>query len=328
MDKENRFKIISEGMRDGVSETCRKYGISRTLYYRWLKRFKSQGIDGLDDKKRTFSPPNKTSSQVEVIILELVKTYPTYGPKALKYLLDELGHDVSESAVFNVLRRKDLSKRASRIKYSKVDEPPQPSKIPRLFQLKSGECWIFWITDYGYYSHLGHIYGYNLFDLKSKIACTRLYNKVSYSNFEDLLTSTALSVARSLNLKINYICLFEDRKILKNAESISRSKLYKTLHNHGFEAKVHFLKDYQDHDQVMDLRSGYVEECMSVLMTLIQSNKSYVDIKMDFQNFVRKYNINFKRKYGQEWYTPVDYHNRLTNTKRILPIWAYTDRKY
>jgi transposase len=33
---EEKWQIVQEGMKSGnVSETCRRYGIAQTLYYRW-----------------------------------------------------------------------------------------------------------------------------------------------------------------------------------------------------------------------------------------------------------------------------------------------------
>lgn len=328
MEKNERFKIISEGLQNGVSETCRKYDISRTLYYRWLKRFKTQGIDGLEDQKKSFLHPNRTAEVIEDKIFELIKTYPTYGPQALKYLLDELGYAVSESAVYNVLKRHNLSTRASRLHFSKFKDKDIRETLPPISHIKSGESWIFWITDYGNYDHIGRVYVYNFFDLKSKIACARIYSKVSFNNFEDLLTATALSIARSLNMKIDHICLFEDRKILKSLESISRSKIHKTLLNHGFESRVHFLDHYNDQIEVDALRATYMEESSAFLMPLMNSIYSFDALKIELQHFIKKYNLHSERNYDQEWYTPMAYHNKLTHTKLILPIWAYMDRKY
>lgn len=328
MEKELRFKIISEGLKNGISVTCRKYDISRTIYYRWLKRFKSQGIDGLDDKKKNFIPAHKTNKEIETHIINLIKTYPDYGPRAIKYLLEELGHNISESAVYNVMKRNNLTNKYNRIKFSKKDVHSITQTMPALAELQSGECWIFWITDYGHFKNIGHIYAYNLFDLKSHIACTRLYNKVSFGNFEELLTAVALSVATSLNLKINYICLFEDRKILKPADNVSKSKIHKTLLDHGFEIKIHFIKTNEDMDQINHLKSQYSEECISFLMPIINEEVTFTDLKLSFQDHIRNYNIHKKRHYDDAWYSPIEYHNKCTNTDLILPIWAYMDRNY
>lgn len=328
MEKELRFKIISEGLKNGISVTCKKYDISRTIYYRWLKRFKSQGIDGLDDKKKNFIPSNKTNKEIETHIINLIKTYPDYGPRAIKYLLDEIGHNISESAVYNVMKRNNLTNKNNRIKFSKKDIRTITQTIPALEELKSGECWIFWITDYGHFKNIGHIYAYNLFDLKSRIACTRLYNKISFGNFEELLTAVALSVATSLNLKINYICLFEDRKILKPTDNVSKSKIHKTLLDQGFEIKIHFIKINDDMDQINHLKSHYSEECISFLMPLISEEVTFTELKQSFQGHIRNYNIHNKKQYDDAWHSPIEYHNKCTNTDLILPIWAYMDRYY
>jgi len=35
----------------GVIAGCRKYGISRTLYYDWLDKYNASGLDGLEDRR-------------------------------------------------------------------------------------------------------------------------------------------------------------------------------------------------------------------------------------------------------------------------------------
>lgn len=328
MQKEQRFKIISEGLKNGISLTCRKYDVSRTIYYRWLKRYKSHGIDGLDDKKKDFIPQNKTDMIIEHSIFDLIKIYPDYGPRALKYLLDELGYKISESAVYNILKRNNLSRKISRLKFAKKSDPHIMQSMPSLSDLTSGECWIFWITEFGNYQSTGKIYAYTFYDLKSRIACTRLYNKVSFDNFEDLLTAVALSVASSLNLKINYLCFFEDRKILKHTDTIAKSKINKTLQNHGYDVKIHFIKSNQDIARINQLRITYVAECISFLMPLVNADKSFEAVKKAFQDHIRLYNISHKKEYDIGSYSPVGYHNKTTNTNLILPIWAYMDRIY
>lgn len=328
MQENLRFKIISEGLKDGISITCRKYNISRTIYYRWLKRYKSQGINGLSDQKKNFIPTNKTNTEIENSIFDLIKTYPDYGPRSLKYLLDELGYNISESAVYNVLKRNNLSNKDSRIKFAKKADTTITRIIPAWSELKSGECLIFWITEYGYYENTGNIYAYTFFDLKSKIACTRLYNEISFDNFEDILTAVILSIATTLNLNINYICFFEDRKIFKHSKNIFGSKMNKTLQNHRYDVNMHIINTSEDIDQINKLKAEYIEGCMSFLMPLINEEFSFTDIKIQFQDYIKNYNINYKTKYDNEWYSPIEYHNKVTNTKLILPIWAYMDRIY
>jgi transposase-like protein len=58
-----RLAIIrhAEEVTGNVAMTCRYYGISRQVYYRWLRRYQEQGIDGLRDlSRRPHHSPNAT----------------------------------------------------------------------------------------------------------------------------------------------------------------------------------------------------------------------------------------------------------------------------
>jgi transposase-like protein len=62
----------AEEVTGNVSMTCRYYGISRTVYYRWLRRYQKHGIEGLRDRsRRPHSSPNATHVDVVGKILYL-----------------------------------------------------------------------------------------------------------------------------------------------------------------------------------------------------------------------------------------------------------------
>ena len=109
MDCNQKFQIITEGQKYGVSEACKKHNISRTLYYRWLNRYKTLGMKGLEDIEKRFTPANKTSPETAVMLLSLIKNHPNFGPRELKYRLDAIGFNISESAVYNIMKRNQLS---------------------------------------------------------------------------------------------------------------------------------------------------------------------------------------------------------------------------
>lgn len=329
IDRDLKFKIISEGLSEGISPTCKKYNISRTLYYRWLNRYKSYGVEGLDDIKKNFIPTNKTSLEIELSILKLIKQYPDYGPKYLKYLFEELGYKISESAIFNIMKRHNLTNKDSRHKYAKDKESKITETIPTLSKLSSGECWLFWITDCGNFNSLGQIYEYTLYDFKSRIACTRLYKDINFQNFEDILTSTAMPVAKTLNLSINYLVLFQEDKILKQSNISFYKKVNKVIYENGFDFNVHILaSNYEDLNIINSLKKNYTEGISSFLIPLINKGTSFDSLKLMLQNHIRNYNINIKSDYYGEPYTPIDYHNKITKNKTILPIWAYINREY
>jgi hypothetical protein len=84
-----RLAIIqhAEEVTGNVAMTCRYYGISRTVYYRWLRRYREQGVDGLRDlSRRPRHSPNATHVDVVGKILYLHQNYH-FGPgKIAMYL--------------------------------------------------------------------------------------------------------------------------------------------------------------------------------------------------------------------------------------------------
>lgn len=328
MHKNLKFNILSEGQKNGISATCRKYNISRTIYYRWLKRYKSEGIDGLDNIKKNFVPKNKTSAEIENTLLNLFKKYPHYGPKAIKYLLEELGYKISESAVFNVMKRHNLTNKESRIRFAKKKVNNIINVLPPLSELSSGECWVLWYTYYGNFEKTGYIYEYTVFDYKSRIACSRLYSDISISNFEDLLTAVAIPVAQTLNFNMKYLCFFQDSKLTKHAGNAFNSRINKIIQDNGLDAKIHILKSNDTLMKFHKLRKQYTEGCLSFLMPLIHEGMSFKNLKLQFQKYIRAYNINHKSKFDCEICSPIEYHIKITNNQPILPLWAYIDRQY
>lgn len=49
--KEEKEKIIQDIQRLGVVAGCKKHGINKTLYYRWVRRYNSLGLEGLEDRR-------------------------------------------------------------------------------------------------------------------------------------------------------------------------------------------------------------------------------------------------------------------------------------
>ena len=62
-----RLAIIqhAEEVTGNVAMTCRYYGISRQVYYRWLRRYQEQGVDGPRDlSRRPHHSPNATDVDI------------------------------------------------------------------------------------------------------------------------------------------------------------------------------------------------------------------------------------------------------------------------
>lgn len=49
--KEEKERILLDAERLGVVASCRKHGISVSVYYAWLEKYKTSGLAGLDPKQ-------------------------------------------------------------------------------------------------------------------------------------------------------------------------------------------------------------------------------------------------------------------------------------
>lgn len=328
MQAKQKFQILTEGQLKGVSPTCQKYKVSRTLYYRWLKRYQTMGMQGLEEVKRHFTPPNKTHDEVVSATLDLIKTYPTYGPKAITYLLEESGTTISESAVYNIMKRKGLSKKEARLKYAKAKPKGDMTTLPPMEEMSSGTCWVFWLTDFGHIKALGHLYFYTFFDLKSHIACTRVYDENSLVCFEETLSAAALPIAQTLRFDTKNLCFFEDDLLLKHLKSRTLDQINQVLKRHNFDIHTDVLSQHQDTHAFHALRETYTTSLLGALLPKITVATSLDAVKLLLQKQVRTYNIHQVQTYDLGSFSPIDYHIQTTGTQKILPLWAYLDRQY
>jgi transposase-like protein len=58
-DLDEKLQVLREGETNGVEATCRKYQISRSLFYNWKNRFNRQGPDGLASRYYKTDPAIK-----------------------------------------------------------------------------------------------------------------------------------------------------------------------------------------------------------------------------------------------------------------------------
>lgn len=326
MEKNKKYKILSEGQRFGVSSICKKYDISRTLYYRWLNRYKTHGIEGLDTIRKN-PPINKTPSYIEESVLLLIKSYPSYGPREINYMLEEIGHKISESAVYNIMKRHNLSTKDKRISFAKKTLPASKNS-PVFDTINSGECWLFWTTALSSPKDTVPLYKYTLIDYKSKIACSRLYDNLSLECFLDLLTAAAIPVAQSMGFNTKYMYVFDDQSIPKKELKLFMAKTIEAVESSGFDTSIHFFKDDEIHGDLISVKNEFTHWCLSALFPILHQKYSLDEIKLTLQRNLRQYNIYTKFKYEDQMLSPLEYHSYVTGHNRVLPLWAYIDRLY
>ncbi|GLY83751.1 helix-turn-helix domain-containing protein [Actinoallomurus iriomotensis] len=93
----------AEEVTGNVALTCRYYGISRTCFYRWLRRYQDEGIDGLRDRSsRPHHSPNATQADIVNKIVYLRQNYH-FGPLKIAMYLKryhdiQIGHSLSTTS--------------------------------------------------------------------------------------------------------------------------------------------------------------------------------------------------------------------------------------
>ena len=86
---DQRAKFVHEACDGGypISELCEEYGISRQTGYKWLKRYRRDGLAGLGDRsRRPPSSPGRIPEALRERILDLRKRYGWGSRKVLKVL--------------------------------------------------------------------------------------------------------------------------------------------------------------------------------------------------------------------------------------------------
>ncbi len=133
----HRLSLLSRAKSiNNISRACRDYGVSRTYYYKWAKRFITYGIGGLAEWPRPKPVmPNSTRSDIVDKILEFIKAYPTYGPTRIA---NQLGNIVCSATVYNILKRRGLNRRIDRL--LSLEDIPSTVKLGSVMYRKLAEA--------------------------------------------------------------------------------------------------------------------------------------------------------------------------------------------
>ena len=113
-----RLRVLQRAEELGnVSAACREAGISRTLFYRWKKRFALYGIDGLHPRRTAARPGRRPAldSIKERKIVAMALACPAWGPQRLSLQLAMEGLVISPSTVWRALHRLGLGTRIQRL---------------------------------------------------------------------------------------------------------------------------------------------------------------------------------------------------------------------
>ena len=118
--RRHRVAILQRAALLGsVTQACLEAGISRTLFYRWRRRYLRYGADGLRPRpSRPTRWPRQTIPALEHQVLAYALLWPTHGPARIAVQLRHPlwgGWRISPSGVYGILTRHGLQTRWERL---------------------------------------------------------------------------------------------------------------------------------------------------------------------------------------------------------------------
>jgi transposase len=112
---EQRLELVIQATHQGanITELSKRYGISRRVCYKWLKRYRRYGQEGLaDQSRRPATSPLQTRPLIEQQVITLRKQNPEWGARKLRAILQREGYNPvpSASTIGTILLRSGLIK--------------------------------------------------------------------------------------------------------------------------------------------------------------------------------------------------------------------------
>ena len=112
MEERARFVLDVRKAEMPIAELCRRYEVSRKTGYKWIRRYRAEGLDGIRERSsRPLRCPHKTSFEWGGRIIVERLNHQRWGPKKIRELLIRKGWEgtvPAASTIGDILRRAGL----------------------------------------------------------------------------------------------------------------------------------------------------------------------------------------------------------------------------
>jgi len=129
--REEAVLLIEEGL--SISAVARRYAVTRPTLYEWLKRYRNEGVKGLEDRSRApHSNPRRTSESIEARLIE-ERVRWEFGSKKILQRLKEDEPSVewpNRSTIDCIFKRNGL------VPPRRIRRPPPKTPFARRYQAK------------------------------------------------------------------------------------------------------------------------------------------------------------------------------------------------
>jgi len=170
-----------------LSELCRAFEISRPTAYKIIRRYRKEGVKGLENYSRAPQKhPNQTNEEVELKIIAYRKAHRTWGARKIRKLLEQdfdLDQIPSTVTVNNIIKRNGLILPRKKIRRVKpvypIFDPDMPNQI--------------WSADYKGKFKMGngkYCHPFTVADSKSRyLFIAKAHHRENYKNVKAALRS-------------------------------------------------------------------------------------------------------------------------------------------
>ena len=198
-----RRNLLIYADRNGISDACKNFGISRTTFYKIKKQFLLTGDLAPKTRAKPIMP-NQASLTKKKMLLKLVQKFPSFGPLRYAYEFRKEGIFISASGVYYILKRFGLNKRFKRLVYLEKLKSKNIPLTERSLKIVKTECkkietglWpghvVALDTLYvGTIKNVGRIYQLTGIDLCSRFGWAKLYKSKEQINTLDFVENILL----------------------------------------------------------------------------------------------------------------------------------------
>jgi len=207
------FEFYDEGTYT-VVKLCRLFAISRTWFYKLKKRREASGDEGLRSASRKpESFANQTPLEDELVVLDFLTEYPSYGPERVSSELGRRGLlRIGHTAVYGIMKRRDLNTKKKRlewvrvlsgkvVKLSDLERDKQRSKSRHIEASYPGSLVGVDVCYIGCLKNMGRIYQFTGCDCFSSFGWAKLYFSKTVKSAIDFLETDLLPKAGNVGIQ-------------------------------------------------------------------------------------------------------------------------------
>jgi putative transposase len=90
VEERMRFVMAAVENAEAFADLCRRFGVSRKSGYKWLERYRDEGVEGLEDRSRApLHHPQALPEKIAERCVAVRRAHPTWGPVKVLAWLEE-----------------------------------------------------------------------------------------------------------------------------------------------------------------------------------------------------------------------------------------------